>query len=235
MARTYGGGRAVPSKLRLIQRWPRGQQEHLRRLRFYPAALWPPAPKDALDCACGLYLGGPHRLDLNPRRTYGPDHQGQTTQARRAIGSKVDTGPRTMCRSARVHPKSDPRTCASGSVGAVTRIPSSSRISGTSICWGRSPSSTCPPGQIPRVGVPAAVRAAVTELHSDSPLQDRSHHPVLTGAARSHPGRFAVCGHGSVAASGEFSPRGRLRLQAAGSLLVRTVRCRTESPWPRRR
>jgi len=28
----------------------------------YPVGI----PKEALDCACGLYLGDPHRLDLNP-------------------------------------------------------------------------------------------------------------------------------------------------------------------------
>jgi len=39
-------------------------------------------------------------------------------------------------------------------------------------------------------------------------------------------------GNPTVAATGEFSPRGRLR--AAGSLLVRTLRCRTGSPSPRR-
>ena len=41
---------------------------------FLPTGSMGGPAEDALDTACGLYLGRPHRLDLNPRRTYDRDH-----------------------------------------------------------------------------------------------------------------------------------------------------------------
>ncbi|GAF49358.1 hypothetical protein RW1_078_00050 [Rhodococcus wratislaviensis NBRC 100605] len=59
-------------------RW--GFAIHLASSRKYQDSILPSgdfagSPEDALDCACGLYLGDPIR-GINPRRTNESDHLG---------------------------------------------------------------------------------------------------------------------------------------------------------------